>query len=120
MLAEGVLSRRGAPCVLTAVSQHALIATAASTVVKQGSLPHGRGELAAQYTAVRGERKPQLDAELNAIHSSKCKNFTFFNKCKLLPVVTSMAAAAAVWLSGGCDLTVWRRQHLDSCCPLFS
>ena len=52
VFAEGVLSRGGASCVLAAVSQHALVATAASTVVKQGRLPHGRGELTAEYTAV--------------------------------------------------------------------
>lgn len=34
MLAEGVLGRGGASSVLTAVSQHALVAAAASTVVK--------------------------------------------------------------------------------------
>lgn len=60
MLTQGVLSRGGAPCVLAAVSQHALIAAAASTVVKQSCLPHGRRELAAQYTAVKGNVKSQL------------------------------------------------------------
>lgn len=60
MLTEGVLSRGGTSCVLAAVSQHALVATAASAVVKQGRLPHGRGELATQYTAVRGRMRSQL------------------------------------------------------------
>lgn len=54
MLAEGVLSRRGAPSVLTAVPQHALVAAAASAVVKQGRLPHGGGQLATQHAAVGG------------------------------------------------------------------
>lgn len=60
MLTEGVLSGGSTPCVLAAVSQHALIATAASTVVKQGCLPHGGRELATQYTAVRGKMKSQF------------------------------------------------------------
>lgn len=63
MLAEGVLSGGGTACVLAAVSQHALIATAASAVVEQGCLPHGRGQLTAQYTAVRGKMRPQLKAK---------------------------------------------------------
>lgn len=60
MLAEGVLSGGGTSCVLAAVSQHALIATAASAVVKQGRLTHGGGELATQYTAVGGKMRSQL------------------------------------------------------------
>lgn len=56
MLAEGLLSRGRASCVLTAVSQHALIAAAASAVIKQGRLPHGRRQLAAQHAAVSGEK----------------------------------------------------------------
>lgn len=55
MLTEGVLSGGGTSCVLAAVPQHALIATAASAVVKQGCFPHGRGELTTQYTAVGGK-----------------------------------------------------------------
>lgn len=65
MLTEGVLSGGGASCVLAAVSQHALIATAASTVVKQGRLTHGRGELAAQHAAVRGKTRSQSKVKLN-------------------------------------------------------
>lgn len=60
MLTEGVLGGGGASRVLAAVSQHALIATAATAVVKQGRLPHGRGELATQYTAVGGKMRSQL------------------------------------------------------------
>lgn len=55
VLTQGVLSRGGTSCVLAAVSQHALVATAASAVVEQGCLPHGGGELATQYTTVRGK-----------------------------------------------------------------
>lgn len=61
MLTEGVLSRGGTSCVLTAVSQHALIPTAASTVVKQSCLPHCRRELTTQHTAVRGIMRSQLE-----------------------------------------------------------
>lgn len=57
MLAEGVLSGGGAACVLAAVSQHTLVAATASTVVKQGRLPHGRRELATQYAAIGDKRK---------------------------------------------------------------
>lgn len=60
MLTEGVLGGGGASCVLAAVSQHALIATAASTVVKQGRLPHRRRELPTQYAAVGGTISSQL------------------------------------------------------------
>lgn len=59
MLAEGVLSGGGTSCVLTTVSQHALIPTAASTVVKQGCFPHGWGKLPTQYTAVGGKMRSQ-------------------------------------------------------------
>lgn len=65
MLTEGVLSRGGTSCVLTAVSQHALIPTAASTVVKQSRLPHCRRELTTQHTAVRGIMRSQLEMKQN-------------------------------------------------------
>lgn len=64
MLTEGVLSRGGTSCVLAAVSQHALIATTASAVVKQGCLSHGRGELTTQYTAVGGKMRSQLKVKV--------------------------------------------------------
>lgn len=64
MLTEGVLSGGGTSCVLATVSQHALIATAASTVIKQSRLPHGRGELATQYTAVRGKMRSDLKVKM--------------------------------------------------------
>lgn len=60
MLAEGVLSGGGAPRVLAAVSQHALIAAAAPAVVKQGRLPHGRRKLAAEHAAVGATTKTEL------------------------------------------------------------
>lgn len=61
MFAERVLGGGGAPRVLAAVSQHALIAAAAATVVKQGRLPHGRWELATQHAAVRGKSRANLN-----------------------------------------------------------
>lgn len=64
MLAEGVLGRGRAPRVLTAVSEHAFVATAAAAVVEQGRFAHGRGQLAAQYTAVKGKTRLQLKARL--------------------------------------------------------
>lgn len=67
MLAEGVLSGGGASCVLAAVSQHALITTAASAVVKQGRLTHGGRELATQYTAVGGKPTSQLKIKIQMI-----------------------------------------------------
>lgn len=75
MLTEGVLSRGGTSCVLTAVSQHALIPTAASTVVKQSRLPHCRRELTTQHTAVRGIMKSQLEMKQNTekIHVLFCE-----------------------------------------------
>lgn len=54
MLAEGVLGGGRAPRVLTAVSEHAFVATAAAAVVEQGRLAHGRGQLTTQYAAVKG------------------------------------------------------------------
>lgn len=74
MLTEGVLSRGGTSCVLTAVSQHALIPTAASTVVKQSRLPHCRRELTTQHTAVRGIMRSQLEMKQNTekIHVLFC------------------------------------------------
>lgn len=39
---------------------------------------------------------------------------------ELVPVVTCMTAAAAVWFSGSCDLAVGRGQRLDHCGPLLS
>lgn len=75
MLTEGVLSRGGTSCVLTAVSQHALIPTAASTVVKQSRLPHCRRELTTQHTAVRGIMRSQLEMKQNPekIHVLFCE-----------------------------------------------
>lgn len=64
MLAEGVLGGGRAPRVLAAVSEHAFVATAAATVVEQGRLAHGRGQLAAQYTAVKGRTRLRLKARL--------------------------------------------------------
>lgn len=64
VLAEGVLSGGRAPRVLAAVSQHALIATAAAAVVEQGRLAHGRGELSAQYAAVDGKTRLWLKVKL--------------------------------------------------------
>lgn len=64
MLAEGVLGGGRAPRVFAAVSDHAFIATAAAAVVEQGRLAHGRGQLAAQYTAVKGRTQLQLKARL--------------------------------------------------------
>lgn len=57
VLAEGVLSGGRAARVLAAVSQHALIAAAATAVVEQGRLAHGRGELSAQNAAVEGKTR---------------------------------------------------------------
>lgn len=75
MLTEGVLSRGGTSCVLTAVSQHALIPTAASTVVKQSRLPHCRRELTTQHTAVGGIMRSQLEMKKNTekIHVLFCE-----------------------------------------------
>lgn len=75
MLTEGVLSRGGTSCVLTAVSQHALIPTAASAVVKQSRLPHCRRELTTQHTAVRGIMRSQLEMKQNTekIHVLFCE-----------------------------------------------
>lgn len=64
MLAEGVLGGGRAPRVLAAVSQHALVAAAAAAVVEQGRLAHGRGQLAAQYAAVKGRTPLRLKAKL--------------------------------------------------------
>lgn len=47
-------------------------------------------------------------------------SFKFLRALKLVPVVTSMAATAAVWFSGSCNLAVGRRQCLYHCCPLLS
>lgn len=57
MLTEGVLGGGRAPRVLTAVSEHAFITTAAAAVVEQGRLAHSRGQLAAQYAAVKGRTR---------------------------------------------------------------
>lgn len=38
---------------------------------------------------------------------------------ELVPVVTGVAAAAAVWLSGSCDLAIGGGQRLNHC-PLLS
>lgn len=125
MLAEGVLSGGGAPRVLAAVSQHALIAAAAAAVVEQGRLAHGRGELSAQHAAVEGKKatlvKGQTEITLTAQRKSSAANVSIsLRELQLLPVVTGMAAAAAVRLSGCCDLAVGRGQRLDRCRPLLS
>lgn len=64
MLAVGVLGGGRAPRVLAAVSEHAFVATAAATVVEQRRLAHGRGQLAAQYAAVKGRTQLRLKARL--------------------------------------------------------
>lgn len=60
MLAEGVLGGGGAARVLAAVPQHALVAAAASAVVKQGRLAHGWRKLAAQHAAVGTRMEMEL------------------------------------------------------------
>lgn len=125
MLAEGVLSGGRAPRVLAAVSQHALIAAATAAVVEQGRLAHGRGKLSAQDAAVEGKTRLLKVKPKRKTLSTKQKIFTlnvsiFLRELQLLPVVARMAAAAAVWLSGGCDLAVGRGQRLDRRRPLVS
>lgn len=75
VLAEGVLGRGGASSVLAAVSEHALVAAAASTVVKQGCLPHGWGQLAAQYAAVWVTIKSQLKMKSKYTNLKRLNNF---------------------------------------------
>lgn len=78
VLTEGVLSGGGTSCVLAAVSQHALISTAASAVVKQGRLPHGRGELPTQYAAVRSKMRPQSKVQSKNTIFTKHKKYIYF------------------------------------------
>lgn len=109
MLAEGVLSGGGAPRVLAAVSQHALVAAAASAVVEQGRLPHGRRKLATQHAAVGARTKTELKPKIYRRPNSQIT----IKSPEAVPVVTRMAAAAAVWFPGGCDLAVRRGQRLN-------
>lgn len=109
MLAEGVLSGGGAPRVLAAVSQHALIAAAASAVVKQGRLPHGRRKLAAQHAAVGARTKTELKPKNYRLP----KSHITIKSPEAVPVVACMATAAAVRFPGSCDLAVRRGQRLN-------
>lgn len=126
MLAEGLLGGGGAARVLAAVSQHALIAAAAAAVVEQGRLAHGRGELSAQHAAVEGKKnatlvKGQTENTLEQHGQIFLQQMSAFSlgELPLLPVVTGMAAAAAVRLPGCCDLAVGGGQRLDRCRPLL-
>lgn len=74
MLAEGVLGGGGAARVLAAVSQHALVAAAASAVVKQGRLAHGWRKLPAQHAAVGTRMKM-------AFKTKKENSFDFWLVC---------------------------------------
>lgn len=45
--------------------------------------------------------------------------FTFLNELEIIPVVARMATAAALGLSGRCDLAVGGGQRLDHGCLLL-
>lgn len=68
-------------------------------------------------TLVKGQTEDTLTARTNI---SAANVGVSLRELPLLPVVTGMAAAAAVRLSGCCDLAVGRGQRLDRCRPLLS